>query len=72
MRAGGRAQWGDLVFATRARRVHVLDTLRQIRRDVPWPMLRTDAALGVALVLLNAAAAAVIWYLVAGRVREPR
>lgn len=72
LRAGGRAQWGDLVFATRAARVHVLDTLRQIRRDVPWPILRTDAALAIALLLLNAGAAVVIWYLAAGRVREPR
>jgi hypothetical protein len=72
LRAGGRAQWGDLVFSTRAARVHVVDTLRQLRRGAPWPILRTDAALALALLALNAAAAAVVWYLVAGRVGEPR
>jgi hypothetical protein len=72
LRTGGRAQWGDLVFGTRAARVHVVDTLRQLRRDVPWPILRTDAALAVALLVLNLAAVSVIWYLVADRAAEPR
>jgi hypothetical protein len=72
LRAGGRGQWGDLVFATRAARVHVLDTLRQLRRDVPWPILRTDAALAVALLLLNAAAAVVVWGVAGGRFGAPR
>jgi hypothetical protein len=65
LRVGVRRQWGDLVFATRATRVHVLDTLRTLRRPLPWP-LRTDGALVLGLVLINLAAAAVIAHL-AGR-----
>ena len=60
---GPRRQWGDLVFATRASQVHVLDTLRTLRRQVPWP-LRTDGALVLGLLLLNLAAAIAIRYLV--------
>ncbi len=63
LRVGVRRQWGDLVFATRATRVHVLDTLRTLRRPLPWP-LRTDGALVLGLVLMNLAAAAVIGHLV--------
>jgi len=66
LRVGARGQWGDLVFETRATRVHVLDTLRALRREVPWP-LRTDAALVIGLLLMNLAAAAVIGHLVDGR-----
>lgn len=62
LRVGPRGQWGDLVFATRATQVHVLDTLRAHRRQVPWP-LRTDGALVVGLLLVNAAAAVVIGHL---------
>jgi hypothetical protein len=62
LHVGPRSQWGDLVFATRATQVHVLDTLRAHRRQVPWP-LRTDGALVVGLLLLNAAAAVVIGHL---------
>jgi hypothetical protein len=62
LRVGPRLQWGDLVFATRATQVHVLDTLRAHRRQVPWP-LRTDGALILVLLLLNAAAAVVIGHL---------
>ncbi len=65
LRVGPRGQWGDLVFATRATQVHVLDTLRAHRRQVPWP-LRTDGALIVGLLLLNAAAAVVIGHLARG------
>jgi hypothetical protein len=61
---GPRRQWGDLVFATKATRVHVLDTLRTLRREVPWP-LRTDGALVIGLLLLNVAAAIVIGHLAA-------
>jgi hypothetical protein len=61
---GDRGQWGDLVFATRATQVHVIDTLRTLRRGVPWP-LRTDGALALGLLLLNAAAAAVVLHLAA-------
>ncbi|MEO5824083.1 MAG: hypothetical protein ABIT71_26545 [Vicinamibacteraceae bacterium] len=67
LRVGPRGQWGDLVFATRATQVHVLDTLRTLRRQVPWP-LRTDGALVIGLLVLNAAAAIVIGHL-AGAVR---
>ena len=63
LRVGPRAQWGDLVFATRATQVHVLDTLRSLRRQVPWP-LRTDGALVLGLLLMNLAAAIVIRHLV--------
>jgi hypothetical protein len=59
LRVGPRGQWGDLVFATRATQVHVLDTLRTLRRPVPWP-LRTDGALVIGLLLMNLAAAVVI------------
>ena len=59
LRVGPRGQWGDLVFATRATQVHVLDTLRALRRELPWP-LRTDGALVIGLLLLNVAAAVVI------------
>jgi hypothetical protein len=62
LRAGGRAQWGDLVFETRATRVHVLDVLRQWRRQTPG-VLGTDAALVTILLALNLAAGAVIWHL---------
>jgi hypothetical protein len=63
LRIGPRGQWGDLVFATRATQVHVLDTLRTLRRQLPWP-LRTDGALVLGLLLMNLAAAVVIRYLV--------
>ncbi len=66
LRVGPRGQWGDLVFATRATQVHVLDTLRTLRRQTPWP-LRTDGALVVGLLLVNLAAAVVIAHLA----REP-
>jgi hypothetical protein len=56
---GPRGQWGDLVFATRATHVHVLDTLRTLRRQLPWP-LRTDGALVIGLLLINLAAAVVV------------
>ena len=62
LRVGPRGQWGDLVFATRATQVHVIDTLRTLRRQVPWP-LRTDGALVVGLLLVNLAAAVVIRHL---------
>jgi hypothetical protein len=62
LRAGGRLQWGDAVFATRASQVHVLDTLRHLRRGLPWP-LRTDGALIAGLLVLNLAAGSVIGYL---------
>jgi hypothetical protein len=62
LRVGPRGQWGDLVFATRATHVHVLDTLRAHRRQAPWP-LRTDGALVIGMLLLNAAAAVVIGHL---------
>jgi hypothetical protein len=65
LRVGSRQQWGDLVFETRATEVHVVDALRRLRRDLPWP-LRTDAALVSALLLLNAAAGGVIWYVARG------
>jgi hypothetical protein len=64
LRVGPRAQWGDLVFATRATQVHVLDTLRTLRREVPWP-LRTDGALVIGLLLMNVAAGIVIGHLAA-------
>ena len=66
LRVGPRGQWGDLVFATRASQVHVVDTLRTLRRQLPWP-LRTDAALVLGLLLLNLAAAVVIRHLARGR-----
>jgi hypothetical protein len=59
LRVGPRPQWGDLVFATRATQVRVVDTLRPLRRQLPWP-LRTDGALVLGLLLMNAAAAIVI------------
>ena len=62
LRVGPRGQWGDLVFATRATQVHVLDTLRALRRPLPWP-LRTDGALVIGLLLINLAAAVVICHL---------
>jgi hypothetical protein len=62
LRAGVRAQWGDLVFETRASQVHVIDTFRALRRDLPWP-LRTDGALALALFLLDLATAWVVAYL---------
>ena len=62
LRVGPRGQWGDLVFATRASQVHVLDTLRALRRPLPWP-LGTDGALVIGLLLMNLAAAIVIGYL---------
>jgi hypothetical protein len=70
LRAGGRAQWGDLVFATRATRVHVLDVLRQWRRETPG-VLGTDAALVTILLGLNLAAGAVIWHLASPSPPEP-
>ena len=62
LRVGPRGQWGDLMFATRASKVHVLDTLRVLRRPLPWP-LRTDGALVIGLLLMNLAAAIVIGHL---------
>jgi hypothetical protein len=62
LRVGPRGQWGDLVFATRASQVHVLDTLRTLRRQLPWP-LRTDGVLVLGLLLMNLAAAMVIGHL---------
>lgn len=62
LRVGARAQWGDLVFATRASQVHVLDTLRALRRELPWP-LQTDGALVIGLVVMNLAAGVVIGHL---------
>ena len=62
LRVGGRAQWGDLVFSTRATRVHVLDVLHQWQRETPG-VLGSDAALVVILVAVNLAAGWVIWYL---------
>jgi len=62
LRVGPRAQWGDLVFATRASQVHVLDTLRTLRRELPWP-LRTDGALVIGLLVMNLAAAVVVGHL---------
>jgi hypothetical protein len=50
------------VFATRASQVHVLDTLRTLRRQLPWP-LRTDGVLVLGLLLMNLAAAMVIGHL---------
>jgi hypothetical protein len=67
LRVGPRAQWGDLVFATRATQVHVIDTVRIHRRQLPWPW-RTDGALVLGLLLLNAAAAVVIVHLTGIRV----
>jgi hypothetical protein len=62
LRVGPRRQWGDLVFATRATQVHVIDTLRTLRRELPWPW-RTDGALVIGLLLVNAAAAVVVRHL---------
>lgn len=64
LRVGPRGQWGDLVFATRASQVHVLDTLRILRRPLPWPW-RTDGALVIGLLLINLAAALVVAQLAA-------
>lgn len=65
LRVGSRRQWGDLVFETRATQVHVIDTLRRLRRGLPWP-LGTDTAVVTALLVLNLAAGAVIGYLARG------
>jgi hypothetical protein len=62
LQVGPRRQWGDLVFATRASQVHVIDSLRALRRELPWP-LRTDGALIIGLLLMNLAAAIVIGHL---------
>jgi hypothetical protein len=62
LRAGGSAQWGDLVFTTRATRVHVVDVLRQWRRETPG-VLGSDVTLVTILLALNLAAGAVIWHL---------
>jgi hypothetical protein len=62
LQVGPRRQWGDLVFATRASQVHVVDSLRTLRRQLPWP-LRTDGALVIGLLLMNLAAAIVIGHL---------
>jgi hypothetical protein len=70
LRVGQRRQWGDLVFATRASQVHVLDTLRTLRRQVPWP-LRTDGALVIGLLLMNLAAAIVIGHLAGADAGRP-
>lgn len=70
LRLGPRGQWGDLVFATRASQVHVLDTLRILRRPLPWP-LRTDGALVLGLLLLNVAAALVIGHLAGADAASP-
>ena len=61
LRTGGRAQWGDLVFRTRATRVHVLDVLHQWQRETPG-VLGSDAGLVAIIVILNLAAAVVIGY----------
>jgi len=76
LRVGPRRQWGDLVFATRASQVHMLDSLRTLRRQLPWP-LRTDGALVIGLLLMNLAAAIVIGHLAgagaeAGAADHPR
>jgi hypothetical protein len=65
LRVGSRRQWGDLVFETRATQVHVIDTLRRLRRGLPWP-LGTDTAVVAALLVLNLAAGAVILDLARG------
>jgi hypothetical protein len=62
LRVADRRQWGDLVFATRATQVHVLGSLRRLRRELPWPF-GTEAALIAGILALNAAAAVVIRYL---------
>jgi hypothetical protein len=58
LRVGGRPQWGDLKFETRAARARTIDTLRQLRRSLPWPF-STDGALVLAFLLLNGALAIV-------------
>jgi hypothetical protein len=65
LRVGSRRQWGDLAFETRATQVHVVDSLRRLRRGLPWP-LSTDTAVVAALLLLNLAAAVVVRYLAGG------
>lgn len=65
LRVGSRRQWGDLAFETRATQVHVIDTLRRLRRSLPWP-LGTDTAVVTGVLLLNLAAGAVIWYVARG------
>jgi hypothetical protein len=62
LRIGPRGHWGDLVFATRATQVHVIDTLRTLRRQLPWPW-RSDGALVLGLLLVNLAAAIVVRHL---------
>jgi hypothetical protein len=66
LRTGGRAQWGDLVFRTRATRVHVLDVLHQWQRETPG-VLGSDAGLVAIIVILNLAAAVVIGYVAGAR-----
>jgi hypothetical protein len=68
LRVADRRQWGDLVFATRATQVHVLGTLRRLRRDLPWPF-GTELALIAGLLLLNAATAVVVRYLAGDELR---
>jgi hypothetical protein len=62
LRSAGRGQWGDLVFRTRATRVHVLDVLHQWQRETPG-VLGSDAGLVAVFVVLNLAAAVVVGYL---------
>jgi hypothetical protein len=59
---GGRPQWGDLMFATSARRSRTVDVLRVSRRSFPGP-LRSNAALIGLLLAFNWAVAAVLWVL---------
>lgn len=62
---GGRQQWGDLKFRTRAERARTVDTLRATQRAAGG-LVGSEAALVLGLLLLNAAAVTVAGYLVLG------
>jgi hypothetical protein len=63
MEIGGRPEWGDLKFRTRAERSTVLRNLQHVRRTWPAPF-RADLFWIVLLVAINWAVATLIYYLV--------
>jgi hypothetical protein len=62
MTIGGRQEWGDLKFRTRASRATVLRNLQHVRQTWPAPF-RSDLFWIFALLVINWALATVVYYL---------
>jgi hypothetical protein len=62
MEMGGRPEWGDLRFRTRAERTTVFRNMRHYKREAP-AILRYDAVWFVLLIVVNWAVATAIYFL---------